>query len=117
MGRAVAAVAVVAIVVCGRCAARPRWATASANGSMMPGVARRMREERAGGAVGVAVAGRAAEPVGEVRVGVSGAKGVLRRRVRRVAVGQHHRGTLPLHAPFRAARVETFAGAGLLARG
>ena len=48
---------------------------------------------------------------------VSGAKGVLRRRVRRVAVGQHHRGTLPLHAPFRAARVETLAGAGLLARG
>lgn len=35
----------------------------------------------------------------------------------RVAVGQHHRGTLPLHAPFRAARVETLAGAGLLARG
>lgn len=35
----------------------------------------------------------------------------------RAAVGQHHRGTLPLHAPFRAARVETFAGAGLLARG
>ena len=80
----------------GRYAVRPRWATASANGSTTPGVARRTRDERAGGAVGVAVAGRAAEPVGEVRAGVSGAQGVLRRWVRRVAVGQHHRGAFAI---------------------